>query len=145
LLARYQKANISTNVHSSSFLLGGAIFYLWVHKDLYRASTGNVPMCHYNLLAAHQPPPASLKNVQCSLCLFLIKGFFKIWHRSWRWRVDCEWTSRLKNTDFSNCRLKTQITQKVRLDLNSWSDGELTIDSSPTSTSTSNLKKKHPL
>jgi hypothetical protein len=30
--------------------------------------------------------------------------------------------TRLKNTDFSNCRLKIQTTQKVRLDLNNCSE-----------------------
>jgi hypothetical protein len=32
-----------------------------------------------------------------------------------------EWIIRLKNIDFSNCRLKTQTTEKVRLDSNRWS------------------------
>jgi hypothetical protein len=51
--------------------------------------------------------------------------FFFIWRRSWRWKVDCEWTTRLKNTDFSHCRLKTQKTQKAKLYLKSWSSTRL--------------------
>jgi hypothetical protein len=33
--------------------------------------------------------------------------------------VGVEESIHLKNTDFSNCRLKTQTTEKVRLDLHS--------------------------